>query len=813
MPETKLIGQNYSTSDLIAKVTGRSKYAEDFKADGMLFCKLLSSPRPHARVRRIDASAALAMPGVVAILTAEDMPPVEVPEGATRAPIVERALTDEPLYEGEPILAVAAVDETTAADAIERIKVDLEPLPFVVDPLESLRPNGPNARLDGNVYDENREVATLKWTIEDFREMEAGRLPMGKAAEEWSHGDLDAEFAQAAFVVDETILQQSTSHQPLETRTAMAYWRNGKVYIHASTQSTMRTIQSTARWIGVDPSQVVIISEYTGGGFGSKIPGAIYNAIPALLSRKTGRPVMMRITRREENFIGRARAGFQARVRMGFLEDGRVAAIDLYIVQDNGPYNRQGDFTTGALIASLQYQPLAIRFRGVSVLTNTPPRVSQRAPGGMQIVAMLEPLMDKAARKLGVDRLAIRRLNAPAGKAPMGAANPQTGQRRYATSAFVREAIDRGAELFGWEERAKRSGQRRGPKVTGIGAATSTFVGGSIGYDGLMIVKPDGKLYAYSGIGNHGTHSLFDVVRVAAEALQLPWERVEVIFGDSSKGMAWTCSSAGSQTVHAMSRAYLAAAVDLKRKLQEIAAMDLGGQAEDYDVADGRVFSRQGPGRGLSFARAAERALAIGGKFDGHELPTDIHDVTTATAKALAGQGLMAVAKDAYPRDGSSFSYVVGFAEVEVDVETGEYKVIDYTAVADCGTILNPRSLGAQILGGGVQGMGAAHSQKWVYDKQWGLSLANRFYSNNPPTILDVPLQMKWDAVNIPDPETPTGIRGIGEPPIGAGAAALLCAIADAVGDDVIRRSPLTPDLLLTFLESGRAPEALTAHI
>ena len=812
MPE-KLIGQDYSTADLVAKVTGRSKYAEDFKADGMLFCKLLSSPRPHARVRRIDASAALAMPGVVAILTAEDMPPVEVPEGATQAPIVERALTNEPLYQGEPILAVAAVDETTAADAIERIKVDLEPLPFVVDPLESLKPNGPNARLDGNVYNEDREVTTLKWTAEDFRELDAGRLPMGRTTEEWSHGDLDAGFSQAAFVVDETLVQQSTSHQPLETRTAMAYWRNGKVYIHASTQSTMRTIQSTARWIGVDPSQVVIISEYTGGGFGSKIPGAIYNAIPALLSKKAGRPVMMRITRREEHFIGRARAGFQARVKMGFLEDGRVAALDLFIVQDNGPYNRRGDFTTGALVASLQYQPLAIRFRGVSVLTNTPPRAAQRAPGGMQIVAMLEPLMDKAARKLGLDRLAIRRLNAPEGKAPMGPADPQTGQRRYVTSAFVKEAIDRGAELFGWAERTKRSGQRRGPKVTGVGAATSAFVGGSIGYDGLMIVKPDGKLYAHSGVGNHGTHSLFDVVRVAAEALQLPWDRVEVIFGDSGKGMAWTCNSSGSQTVHAMSRAYLAAAMDLKRKLQEIAAMDIGGQSEDYDVADERVFSRRNPGRGLSFKRAAERALMIGGKFDGHELPTDIHEVTTATAKTLAGQGLMGVAKDAYPRDGSSFSYVAAFAEVEVDVETGEYTVIDYTAVADCGTVLNPRSLGAQILGGGVQGMGHAHSQKWVYDKQWGLSLANRFYSNMPPTILDVPLEMKWDAVNIPDPETPTGIRGIGEPPIGAGAAALLCAIADAVGDDVIRRSPLTPDLLLTFLESGRAPEAITAHI
>ena len=150
----KLIGKAYSTADLVAKVTGRAKYAEDFRAEGMLFAKLLVSPMPHARVRSLDASAALAMPGVEAILTADDLPEVDAPS--------ERALTNEPLYEGEPILAVAAVDETTAADAIEAIQIDLEPLPFAIDPLDSLRPGGPNARLDGNTL-AGRELTTIKW--------------------------------------------------------------------------------------------------------------------------------------------------------------------------------------------------------------------------------------------------------------------------------------------------------------------------------------------------------------------------------------------------------------------------------------------------------------------------------------------------------------------------------------------------------------------------------------------------------------------------------------------------------------------------
>src|SRR5438094_5655137 len=233
--DNRLIGKNYTPPDHIAKVTGKAKWAEDFRADGMLFCKLLLSPMPHARVKKIDLRAALAMPGVKAILTADDLPKLE---GAG----AERALTNEPLYQGEPILAVAAVDELTAAEAIERINLDLEPLPFVVDPLESLRPDGANGRLEGNVWfpaeggapaaggsPPRPKLQTLKWTDQDFADAPEGALPIGKAPEEWSYGDLDAGFRDAALVVDETFVVQSTGHQPMESRSAMAYWQNGKL--------------------------------------------------------------------------------------------------------------------------------------------------------------------------------------------------------------------------------------------------------------------------------------------------------------------------------------------------------------------------------------------------------------------------------------------------------------------------------------------------------------------------------------------------------------------------------------------------------
>jgi CO/xanthine dehydrogenase Mo-binding subunit len=815
-----LIGRNYQTPDLVAKVTGRAKYAEDYRADGMLFCKLLLSPMPHARVRGIDAREALAIRGVHAILTAEDLPRPALPRPATEnkqpaeTPLGEVALTNEPLYEGEPILAVAADSETMAAEAIETIRLDLEPLPFVLDPIEGLRPGGRSARAQGNVF-MGQYLKDFRWSEADFAAVAQGRFPMNAGHTEMqSIGDVDAALRTGDLVLEETLYQQSTPHAPLETRTAMAYWRNGRLYLHGSTQSVSQTVASVAGWVGIDPKDVVVISEYCGGGFGSKIPGAQSMAIPALLAKKTGRPVMMRISREEETYIGRVRPGFQAGARIAFRSDGRVTALDLFIVEDSGPYQRQGDHQMAATVASLLYQPMTLRFRGISVATNTPPRVSQRAPGGLQSMAMLEPLMSKAARKLGLDQIEIRKVNAPTTGSLFGLSESKERPRQKVTSAFAREALDKGAELFKWQERTQRARHRRGTKITGISAVISTFMAGSIGFDGLLIIKPDGRLYVHQGIGNLGTHSVIDTARVAAEFLGVPWEKCEVVWGNTGKNVPWSSRQSGSQTTHAHSRANYAAAMDARRKLQEIAAADLGGGPGDYDVADERVYRRDIPAKAMSFAEVAERAIKLGGRFDGHEVPKSLNSMTKASAKALAGQGLMGVAKDEHPRDGLTYSFVAGFAEVEVDVETGVYRIVDYLAVADVGTVLHPRSLGGQLHGAAVQGFGHARSQKLVYDAQYGVALAKRFYQNKPPTILDIPVEMTWDAVNLPDPQNPVGAKGVGEAAIGAGAAAVLCAINDAIGDDLLGRTPVLPEMILSALEAKRrVHDALSAYI
>jgi xanthine dehydrogenase molybdenum-binding subunit len=819
----QLIGKDYKTPDLIAKVTGRSKYAEDFRAEGMLFCRLILSPMPHGRIKSVDASQALAMPGVKAVLRADDIP-VQADylddNGRTikASKWGERALTDEPVYQGEPIMAVAAVDELTCAEAIEKIKIDLEPLPFVIDPLDSLRPGGPNPRADGNVWRRGKppapptpQLTELKWTHEDFAEYNQGRLPMGESPDTWSYGDVDAGFRNAALILDESFVTPDVSHQTLEPRTAMAYWQNGKLYMHTGTQSTFQTVPAIARWMNLKPDQVVLISEYTGGGFGSKITGGVTMVIPALLSKKLNAPVMMRISREEEHYIGRARPSVMARVKVGFAQDGRITAVDLYTVTNAGSYDASGDGATAGRIISLLYQPLAMRWRGVTVMTNTPPRSAQSAPGGMQGIAILEPVLAKAARKLGVDQVALRSVNCPEGKAEYGAPDHE-GKRPHTTSCFMRLALERGAEQFRWKERIAEP-KRSGTKARGLGVSLSCYVGGTIGFDGLIVITPEGRVRFHSGIGNLGTESVIDVHRAGAEVLGVPWEACEVVWGDTSRIMPYTCVSGGSQTTHAMTRAAYAVATECKQRLKEVAAKSEGGSPDSFDVVGGCVV-RKGGGTVMTLAQAARKAVELGGIYDGHETPDGVHKQTAAAVKALAGQGLVVAAKDNYPRDGDTYSFVASFAEVEADVETGKYYITDFLAYGDVGTVLHPHSLGGQILGRSILGIGHAIGQKWVFDPEYGVTLAKRFYQNKPPTILDVPVDMQWSALNIPDPETPVGARGIGEPPVGGGCASILNALSDALGDEIFQRAPVNADTILASLEAGRPmQEPLVASI
>jgi len=778
-----LLGKNFTPPDITAKVTGKAKYSEDFRVDGMVFCKVLASPMPHARVTNIDASAALAMPGVHGVLTADDVPAVPDPQ--------ETILTNEPLFVGAPILAVAADTEELASDALEQIKVTYEELPFTVDPLQSLYPGGPDARTNGNVANAGVDLRAFKWTAQDFAAVPEGQLPMGAPISEWSFGDVDAGFAAAKVVLDETFVTAGLAHHSMEPRSALAYWQNGKCFLHGSTQGQSFPVPGIARLVGVEVENLVYVSEFCGGGFGSKGGAYPLMGIPAHLSKKINRPVMMRVSRHEEYFMGSARPGFQGRVKIGFRADGRVTALDLYIVQENGPHIGFNDFMSAAEAVSLVYQPPAMRFRGVPVLTNTPPRGPQRGPGQNQIAIAVEPLIDKAAKQLGLDRVAVRRINAPDNAAKIG--SMQGG----VTSAYLKDALDRGATEFGWAERQARSGQRNGSKVRGVGVGTAYHSAGANGFDGLVRITPDGKIHIHTGVGNLGTYSHTATSRVAAEVLKANWDNCVVVRGDSRNHLPWNLSQFGSNTSFTMTRTNFVAASDAVEKLKEIAAMDLGGAPADYDIGGERVFAKADPTKGLTYAVAAQRAIELGGKFDGHEVPADLNPMTKASATGVAGTGLVGVAKDNLPRTGTVPALAAGFIEIELDTETGKFDILDYVGVADCGTVLHPQGLAAQIRSGAVMGFGLAASERHIYDPQNGLPGNIGFLQAKPPSYLDVASGMQVAWVDVADPQNPVGAKGIGEPVQGCAAAALLCAISDALGGHYFNRTPVMPDMIV----------------
>jgi len=781
-----LIGKNFIPPDIYGKVTGKAKYAEDYRADGMVFCRLLGSPMPHARVKKIDASAALKLKGVLGVLTAKDVPAFPPPQN----PI----LTDEPHFVGEPILAVAAETEQLAQDAIDLIKIDYEPLPFVVDPLDSLHPGGPNARSDGNVANPRIKYQTIKWTARDFAMAGDGKLPMGEPAGQWTYGDLEAGFKDAKVVLDESFVIGSQCHHCMETRSAMAYWQNGKVFVFGSSQSQTNAVPGLARYCGVEPKDLVFVAEYCGGGFGSKGNAYPEMAIPAHMSRKINRPVMMRISRHEEYAIGRGRAGFQGRIKVGFREDGRIVAMDAYVVAENGANIGFWDFENFGHTLSVVYQPMAMRWRGIPVLTNTPARGPQRGPGENQTALAMEPILDKAARQLGIDRLAIRLINAPD-------SNGKHGEKQEPmTSAFLKDALEKGAARFKWEEKLKLSGQRRGSKVVGIGVGSAFHSAGQTGFDGLVRITPDGKTHIHTGVGNLGTYSYAGTARVAAEVLKVNWDNVILERGDSRKHLPWNSPQVGSNTTFTQSRTNYVAAVDTKDKLLQIAAKDLGGKPEDYDIGGEKVFLKSDPSKSLTYAKAAQRAIELGGAFSGKEMAEDLNPITKASVQGLAGTGLIGVAKDKLPIRGMPPALAAGFMMIELDVETGRWEILEYIGVADCGTVIHPMSLATQVKGGAVMGIGIAAMERYVLDPQIGVPANVGLLSAKPASYLDVPSEMQWDAVDKADPSSPLGSRGIGEPLQGCAAAALVNAIADALGGHYFNRTPVVPDMIVNAI-------------
>ena len=345
----------------------------------------------------------------------------------------------------------------------------------------------------------------------------------------------------------------------------------------------------------------------------------------------------------------------------------------MFSVSDNGPFERQGDQRNTGVIASLMYQPLAMRFRGIAVLTNTPPRGPQSQPGGMQAIVLMEPVIAKAARKLGIDQVAIRRINAPAGKAMFGPPSGPKATRSTSPARSSRRRWTRAPRCSGGTSARRRAASANGSKVRGVGVAVSTYSAGSVGFDGLFVIKPDGRLYIQSGIGNHGTGSVSDCHRVSAESARRAVGEGRGHLGRHGEESAVDVPQRrqpddSRHDARGACRRRWTRRRSCRRSRRRISAA--GPRTTRWPTS---ACSARAAVAGMSLAKAAQRAIELGGVYDGHELPKDINRFTKTSATALAGQGLMGVRRTTTRATASSRSFVAGFAEVEVDVETGKY--------------------------------------------------------------------------------------------------------------------------------------------
>ena len=785
------IGKDFTPPDVPGKVTGRIKYAEDYTREGMVYARLLTSPIPHARVIDIDASEALAMEGVLGMLTADDVYPDGEPQSTGL-----KMLTNEPTLVGEPILAVAAVDEKTAETAISRISVTFERLPFVLDPLDSLQPEGADAYNGGNTFVFRQGFAVEKWTADQVASLRAGNEPTAEPQQTVEYGDLEAAFGESSYVYEGTFTNAGYPHMSMEPRSALAYWEDGKLYLHGGSQSLTAFADGIAGVIGVPKEDLVFVNAATGGGFGQRARAGsipIYG-VPAKLSQKIHRPVMMRVTREEEFTIGGARQGLTGWIKVGFKPDGVMAACDLWIVSDNGGKGGGADAYSAADCISVLYQADAVRFRGTAIGTNTAHRGAQRGPGQNQIAPIISPILDAAADELGVSRFDIRKIN-----------TPMTGdvggpQRTPFTSAYMPETLDLAAEKFGWEERQSRRRRTNGSKVIGLGIGQGYHNAGRSGMDGIVMMGPDGRLKVHNGVGNLGTYSYASTSRAAAEVLKMPWERVDIVTGRTDLHLPITSPQDGSNSIFTNTRTCFGAAQDMLAKMKEIASGDLGGTPEDYDISNERVHQIADESVGMSFGQVASRALELGGKYTGSsDLPEELAEWTQISISRLAGTAFMGVFHD--PRhEGNPPGFTVSCVEIELDTETGKYEILDLINVADSGTIMHPKGMENQLVGGAVWGIGLSGYERHLYDPQNGMPASTGYWQSKIPTFLDTPVKIQTGWTDLPDPENPVGARGVGEPAQGSVSAALTAAISDALGGHIFGASPITADMIINHV-------------
>lgn len=543
------VGKPHPRVEGVEKVTGRARYAYDMRLPGQLYARVLRSSLPHARITRIDTSAAEALPGVRAVLSLANAPEIRWYEDSF---LFDRTLR----FVGDEIAAVAADSEEIAEDALRLIQVEFEELPFVPDLETALGPGAPLVR-PGNPD-------------------AAGNIAGEPKTE--TRGDLNAGFAQAEVVVEQVYTTQSALHNCLEPHGCTAVWEAGQLTLWESTQSIFDVREQVAEKLRLPEHHVRVIKQYMGGGFGSKQIAWKHAVIAALLSKESGRPVQLMLDREAENLAAGNRNPTRQFVKLGAKRDGTLTAIDVRIEQGIGAYQTSGESANTPGIYQRLYRCPNVRTEQVPVYMNTGPAVAFRAPGYVEAAFALECAMDELARAVELDPVELRLKNYTE--------KDQKGQP-YTTPESLRLCYERATEAFGWREYQRPPAE--GPKRRGIGFAAHEW-GGSGYPPGYAWVKlnADGSADVITGTQDIGTGTRTGLTQVAAEELGFPLEQVALHLGDTAAG-PYAPVSSGSATQATIGPAIRVAAAEAKRQLLEAASTVLEVPLDRLTVRDGRI--------------------------------------------------------------------------------------------------------------------------------------------------------------------------------------------------------------------------------
>ena len=751
--EYNVVGTRPIRHDGLDKVTGRARYGADTQLPGLLYGKMLRSPHPHARIKSIDASRALALPGVKAVVTSAELPQptgrlADQTEGAMTNPrfLSNNCLAgDKVLYKGHAVAAVAAASQHIAEQALALIDVDYEVLPFVIELLDSMKDDAPllHERL-ANVSNAATRPGGLRSDDDN-----------GKSSNIANHfvfelGDLDRGFSEADVVVEREFRTQSVHQGYLEPHSATALWgEDGNLTVWSSSQGHFTVRDQTALLLGIPVSKIRVIPMEIGGGFGGKT--LVYlEPIASLLSKKTGQPVRVTMSRTEVFEGTGPTSGSYMRVKMGANKEGKITAADATLIYEAGAFPGS-PVNPGCQCIFSPYDIQNGRIEGYDVLLNKPKTAAYRAPGAPAAAFAAETVIDEICAKLEIDPLEFRLIN-----------GAKEGTRRITGPTFPRIGY---LETI---EAAKNHEHYSAPlkgKNQGRGVASGFWINGGGPSSATASVNPDGTISLVEGspdIG--GTRAA--VAMQLAEVLGIAAEDVRPSVGDTDS-IGWTSMTGGSGVAFKTGWAAYEAALDIKQQLIARAVKIWDVAVEDIQYEGGGVSHRSDPELRLTLRELAGRMNSTGGP--------------------IVGRGNVSPA-------GVGSAFAVNIVDVEVDPETGKVEILRYTALQDAGKAVHPSYVEGQMQGGVVQGIGWALNEEYYFDER-GHMANSSFLDYRMPTSLDLPM-IDTVIVEVANPGHPYGARGVGEIPLVPPMAAIANAIQDAVGIRM-NKLPMSPGNVL----------------